>query len=553
MKIIFYAGFNNYYNRKIIFYDNLEDYQKFMTIIINNVNFKLNDGINTEQIVNTNLLIDNQMFELDVTPDYCIVADDYNNILSRWFVMEYTNLIYKNQYKATLRRDIIADNYNNLIECPVFIEKATITNKNDIGIFNKEDMSFNQIKKSEYLLKDETNCPWIVGYIPTTSNWETNGQYSGPELNYNGTIYDLYDANNTLSYNGPVLRNMPFKMFCMPFADMTFFHTGGNGESYFNFEAKKNIMLAFANNISKTIGTGNIFDIQILPYCPLRTENNSLLFRPEVFGEHIGENKVTGGGLSYAYIIKKKGENPNSSNSKGVFYWCDVNKFTFNINYSIQLPSTALEMKVNNECDVYRLCSPNFNSQFEFNPMKNNGVNYFNVDCMYQPFNPYIHINPDFNNLYGSDFNDSRGLVISGDFSLPQETNEWANYVQNNKSYQEIFNRQITNMEINNNYQLLSQGISAGFSALGAGIGVSVLTNSTLGGIGAGVASLGAGIADNIIMRNQQKEALDYTKDLFNFNMGNIKAMPNNITKSNPFANNNKIFPVLEYYSCTYT
>ena len=563
MKINFYVGFNNYYNRKVIVHDSLADYQDKLLLTIPNVNFKPKDGINTEQIVNTTQVIDYQVFNLSNTPDYAIVAEDDNTIISRWFVIEYESLIYKNQYKAVLRRDVIADNFNAVINAPCFIEKATIINKTDPAIFNNENMGFNQIKTSETLLKDLTNCPWIVGFVPTTSNWETNGQYSGPELVYNGTTYDLYDANNTLSYNGPVLNNMPFKMFCMPFTDMTFYQPSENG-NYFNFEAKKNIMLAFANNISKTIGSGNIFDIQILPYCPLRTENNSLLFRPEVYGEHIGENKVTGGGISHAYIIKKKGENPNSSNSKGVFYWCDINKFTFDIDCSLPLPLTALDMKVKNETEMYRLCSPNFQGQFEFNPMKNGGITKFNVDCMYQPFNSYIHLNPDFGSnlenfksLYGDDFNDARGLICGGDFSLPQETNAWANYVQNNKNYQNIFDRQIQNMEFNNRISMISQSVSAVTGAaqsagtgafIGSGIGAK---GGPIGAaIGAGVSAVG-GIADTILLASQQKETLDYTKDQFGYQLGNIKAMPNSVSKTNPFTNNNKIFPVLEKYTCT--
>ena len=564
MKINFYVGFNNYYNRKVIVHDSLDDYQDKLLLTIPNVNFKLNDGINTEQIVNTTQVIDSQVFSLSNTPDYAIVAEDDNTIISRWFVMEYESLIYKNQYRAVLRRDVIADNFNAVIEAPCFIEKATVIYRTDPAIFNNENMGFNQIKTSETLLKDLTNCPWIVGFVPTTSNWETDGQYSGPELKYRGTTYDLYDANNTLTYNGPVLNNMPFKMFCMPFTDMTFYQPSENG-NYFNFEAKKDVMLAFANNISKTIGAGNIFDIQILPYCPLRTENNSLLFRPEVFGEHIGENKVTGGGISYAYIIKKKGENPNSSNSKGVFYWCDINKFTFDIDYSLPLPSTALEMKVKNETEMYRLCSSNFQGQFEFNPIKNGGVMKFNVDCMYQPFSPYIHINPDFGSnltdfksLYGSDFNDVRGLICGGDFSLPQESNAWANYQQNNKNFQASFDRQISNMEFNNRISMISQSVSAATGALQGATGMGI-TGGMLGGhkgavagsaIGAGVSAAG-GIADTILLANQQKETLDYTKDQFGYQLGNIKAMPNSVSKTNPFTNNNKIFPVLEYYTCT--
>lgn len=83
----------------------------------------------------------------------------------------------------------------------------------------------------------------------------------------------------------------------------------------------------------------------------------------------------------------------------------------------------ALSMKVSNECDKYRLCSPNWSNFFDFSLAKNGGtVMSFNVDCSYKPFSPYIHINPDFKGLYGRDFNDARGLICGGEFSLPQVT-----------------------------------------------------------------------------------------------------------------------------------
>ena len=62
----------------------------------------------------------------------------------------------KGQYILSLKRDLVADNYDNVINAPCFIEKATV-DENDPAIYNSEDMTFNQIKKGEYPLKDETN------------------------------------------------------------------------------------------------------------------------------------------------------------------------------------------------------------------------------------------------------------------------------------------------------------------------------------------------------------------------------------------------------------
>lgn len=68
----------------------------------------------------------------------------------------------------TARRDVIADHFDKLVEAPVFVQKGNLDADNPL-IFNNEGMEFNQIKKDEILLKDETKTPWIVGYIDKTN------------------------------------------------------------------------------------------------------------------------------------------------------------------------------------------------------------------------------------------------------------------------------------------------------------------------------------------------------------------------------------------------
>lgn len=554
MKINFYVGFNNYYNRKVIVHDSLADYQDKLFLTIPNVNFKPKDGINTEQIVNTTQVIDYQMFNLSNTPDYAVVADDDNTIISRWFVIQYESLIYKNQYRAVLRRDVIADNYDAVIEAPVFIEKATITDKTDVAIFNSENMGFNQIKTSETLLKDLSNISWLVGYVP--SDFTVDG--GNIEFEFHGVTYTVFAPSNAM-----IADNMPFKVFAMPFENIDCYQsqTIGGETTIYETTLSKDLATVFATTLSASIGSGKVFDVQVLPYCPLRLADGTCLFTPDATGDYVGKYEIPstsylpGTLFDFDYIHKKTDLN-TFTNCKQLIFWNVNNKFTFDITYSIPLPEKAIDMKVKNECDMWRLCSPNFQGQFEFNAMKNNGVTKFNVDCLYQPFSPYIHINPDFGNLYGNDFNDARGLICSGDYSLPQETNAWTNYVQNNKNYQASFDRQIQNMEVMNKYQMISQMASSTVGALqGAGTGAFIgggmgAVGGPIGAVAGGLASAYGGLIDTAMLAAQQRETLDYTRDQFAFQMGNIKAMPNSVSKTNPITNNNKIFPILEYYTC---
>jgi hypothetical protein len=132
----------------------------------------------------------------------------------------------------------------------------------------------------------------------------------------------------------------------------------------------------------------------------------------------------------------------------------------------------ATNIKLNNECNLYRLVSPNYNGQFEFSVAKNGGVNYFNVDVTLRPYNPYIHVNPNFKNMYGQDFDDSRGLICNGDFSLPMVTDAFTEYELNNKNYQQIFNREIEHMDFTQAQERVQAGWNiAGGAVMGAGAG----------------------------------------------------------------------------------
>ena len=66
-----------------------------------------------------------------------------------------------------------------------------------------------------------------------------------------------------------------------------------------------------------------------------------------------------------------------------------------------------------------------------------------------------------------------------------------------------------------------------------------------------GLASVGAGIADTVINDKLRKDQLDKTKDLFNYNLQNIQALPYSLAKSSSFNINSKYVPFLEFYTCT--
>ena len=172
---------------------------------------------------------------------------------------------------------------------------------------------------------------------------------------------------------------------------------------------------------------------------------------------------------------------------------------------------------------------------------------------------------PDFGRLYGVDTNDCRGLVCSGDFCLPQTSDTYKQYVINNKNYQESFNRTITNLEINQDIQMRQMKISGALSIVTGALssaGAGAIAGSSLGpigtgvgaAIGAGVGAVASGIAYDADIKNQEllnKEAIQYQKDQFGYQMANIKAQPDSLGRVSAYNPNNKIFPFLEKYTCT--
>lgn len=187
---VYFYKFNNYYNRIIKRYETLEEYGDPLATQPN-CNFVHGDGVNTKFTFN-------KASNMDDTPDYVIVKD-YKNKLSRWFV---TNS-FKNRDRQdglTLRRDLIADFYGDIVEySPCLIRKGYVPQNNPL-VFNDEGVQYNKIKQDEILIKDESNCSYIVGFISNTA-------FNTPAT-VNGTIKD-----DNYDYNFADLTEFPYKNY----------------------------------------------------------------------------------------------------------------------------------------------------------------------------------------------------------------------------------------------------------------------------------------------------------------------------------------------------
>lgn len=265
------------------------------------------------------------------------------------------------------------------------------------------------------------------------------------------------------------------------------------------------------------------------------------------------------------FVVFSKGEY-NSTTTYDPITFEGEQWFAINTNWIV--PDNTLTKKIDNECNFYRITSPNYNSFYEFKKTKlANGVNGLRAVCTYKPFTPYIKINP---NLDGSlysikDYSDNIGLILAGDYSLPMITDQMVNYELQNRNYQAIFNRQVQNLDVNQRIakeQQQFQGIVGAITApltgglAGAATGAKAGPYGAIAGAAVGLAggaALGTAgyLQDKEWLAQQQAEARDFAVDNFNYQLGNIQALPQSMTKSTPLSYDNKIWPILERFSCT--
>ena len=364
---------------------------------------------------------------------------------------------------------------------------------------------------------------------------QTQGIMTWYDITYTETTNTQGQGNFAITSSRRKLLDQPFSMFAIPCRE-DFLNSTGN---------KIGCSLAYGQEIASAISTatsgrnGFLYDIQLLPYSPLQDK---------LINGTLNMNGMTEG-VDYTRV-------KDNNTTKAYLFWCNKSTFSF----KITLKKTISDYKLSNELEFCRLQSPNMASSFQFSPAKNEGIRYIKVDCTYKPYQPYIHLAPDFRglySLYGTDFETGVGLICSGDFSLPMTTDGWAEFMRNNVNYENVFSRQIENMEVKNSISRTMEGVQIATGAL-QGAGSGALLGSMFGpvgtGIGAavgGVASLGGGIADKYYNEKLRAEEMDYTKDLHEMNTQNIQALPDTLTKVGSFTANNLIFPFIEYYKAT--
>lgn len=356
----------------------------------------------------------------------------------------------------------------------------------------------------------------------------------------------------------------PYGILCMPYRDYVA-TTSPTSSADNGTMTKENRMKIF-----QALGTvaGLVYDIQILPYCPIQG-----------LSVEEGDTTIVSKGTSSCTLVPVYSLNPTGEDSKDYYptsqddptpdksrpnydNWQKgsiITHFfvapTANIEFSIYSPITLTDVKQQNETDMWRLCSPNYASTFEFNAAKfytgdMTPIRYFDVDICCKPYTPYVHVAPRWAGLYGGNFNDARGLICSGEFSVDQISDAWTTYQYNNKNWQAAFNRQIGTMEIQKQFNYQDSIVNGAMGTLGMGV-AGLLVGGLIGG---GVGLIAGGLQSGYNAWEQNvlsQRGIDDAKAQFQYNNQNIQAQPYSIQKVSAINNNNKLFPILEYYTCT--
>lgn len=93
--------------------------------------------------------------------------------------------------------------------------------------------------------------------------------------------------------------------------------------------------------------------------------------------------------------------------------------------------------------------------------------------------------------------------------------------------------------------------LQGGFTGAAAGGMMGGVAGAVAGGVIGTGTSLAGGIMDVNMQQALHNEALDFAKDNFGYQLGNIKALPNTLNKVSSIVANSKLFPFVEYYTCT--
>ena len=297
-------------------------------------------------------------------------------------------------------------------------------------------------------------------------------------------------------------------------------------ENHTDNEIAQCLMLAQTNAMNLNNDTGKILDIQYLPFSVATKTNENFTI--------------------------------NSTNQLTAEF-IEVDDFSY---------FTDMEdlVDINKETDTIKIVSPSRASQYLYRPYDNDGNMEFHTKITLKPYTSVIYIRPSTKGLLQKEWDDKDCLTILEDFSLTTVTSEWANYIYQNRNYQNAFEREIQGREFERTWERkveqaqaksdewTARNISAQKAQTYTG-NIPILS-SISGAIGTAFADqnyMNAAQVDREYNEALYQEGLNLSRDLFNMQLENIQSQPNVPTKISTIDAKFLDGVYLEFYSTNQT
>ena len=177
-------------------------------------------------------------------------------------------------------------------------------------------------------------------YYPNGADGSLQGEYTTFTASNSSTSYAIQLTNIgdsfyvDLNSDRAHLNDAPYDMFCIPFSDTLKLKFDST-----EFTCSKNVALSMATEIARDLGSGNVYDVQLLPYCPNRTM---------VVNSGSPSSVLNLASVKYDLIKESVTHSPKSA-----VIWCTESTFQVPITVESNIvefkPTEDAPIKINNE------------------------------------------------------------------------------------------------------------------------------------------------------------------------------------------------------------
>lgn len=386
-----------------------------------------------------------------------------------------------------------------------------------------------------------------------------------PQVRYVNTYKKLYLVQVGIEPNPaeftfkayPNAVDQPLQMQFIPFIEDAYIRDVDNENSY---EFSKQLTEQMLYDLVAKYGGQNakLLDVQIIPYSPIAGMENAYNATGKVFnlGYSIPTDVIV---IDDTYAI------PVYS--------------VLRTSYIKQIPMeiTFSDYKTE-QYNAYHITSPSGAGVYDFSVAKNSGLEGFYIKVDLRPYASFHQIQPIYKSIYGGNFTDTRGLVFQEDMSLTQVSSAWETYKRQNINYVNSFNAEVdyktSNFTINaamtpvnfvfDSGQRILEAAATSAEVLATGVSADVwlgIKGAAAGAAGAAAIMQSQFISEGLefgqMMANMMAETKLFANEIglaqkqFNYNIGNIQALPENLTKVNGIFQSNNIVPYLQIFGPT--